>query len=355
MIRGVQKPCTPLNLLYDFSKGFGNVLMAKFIVRRLGLSLIILFFVTFMVYLLEYSLPTSYVEKTALELSQRPGSQKSAQQWIDELNAQYGMDKGVVKGYATWLSNSLKGNFGDSWSQTMPVTELFKKCIWYSFFMGLICFFLEIIISIPLGVLAARKQYSMTDYTVTVISLIGISMPTFFMATVFKLIFSVKLGWFELIGMQGRNYTTLSSFGQFMDLANHLVLPIMTLTVVSIGSLMRFTRTNMLEVLNADYVRTARAKGLPEKKVISHHAFRNTMIPLVTMLGGSLPGLFGGALITETLFGIRGIGYYSYHAMTQGDIPFTMFYLAFSAVLVLVGNLISDILYAVVDPRVRVN
>lgn len=329
--------------------------MAKFIAKRLGLSIIIFFFVTLMIYVLEYNLPTSYVEKTALELSQRPGSQKSAQQWIDELNAQYGMDKGIVKGYFTWLGNSARGNFGDSWSQTMPVTELFKKCIGYSFILGLICFILEMIIAIPLGVLAARKQYSMTDYTVTVISLIGISMPTFFMATVFKLIFSVKLGWFELVGMQGRDFATLDKMGQIMDLGKHLVLPILTLTVVSVGGLMRYTRTNMLEVLNADFVRTARAKGLPESKVISHHAFRNTLIPLVTMLGGSLPGLFSGALITETLFGIRGIGYYSYYAMTAGDIPFTMFYLSFLAILTLLGNLISDILYAVVDPRVRVN
>lgn len=329
--------------------------MAKFIARRLGLCLIIFFFATLIVYILEYSLPTSYVEKTALELSSRPGSTKSAEQWIQELNAAYGMDKGIIQGYFTWLSNAAKGNFGDSWSQTMPVTELFKKCIWYSFVMGLIAWFLQIIISIPLGVTAARKQYSITDYTVTVVSLIGISMPTFFVATVLKLIFSVKLGWFELIGMQGRNYAILDDAGKFWDLAAHLVLPIMTLTIISVGGLMRYTRTNMLEVLNADYVRTARAKGLPESKVISHHAFRNTLIPLVTMLGGSLPGLFGGALITETLFGIRGIGYYSYHAMILGDIPFTMFYLAFISILTLLGNLITDILYAVVDPRVRVN
>ncbi len=329
--------------------------MIKFIAKRLGFSVVIFFFVTFIIYVLECSLPTSYVEKTAMELAVRPGNTKSAQQWIDELNAQYGMDQGIVKGYFVWLGNSAKGNFGDSWSQTVPVTELFKRCIWYSFGMGLVAFILEIVIAIPLGVLAARKQYSMADYSVTVISLIGISMPTFFVATVFKLIFSVKLGWFELVGMQGRDYAILSDFGKFVDLCSHLVLPILTLTVVSVGSLMRYTRTNMLEVLNADYIRTARAKGLPEKKVISHHAFRNTLIPLVTTLGGSLPGLFSGALITETLFGIRGIGFYSYYAMIGGDIPFTMFYLAFISILTLLGNLIADILYAVVDPRVRVN
>ena len=117
---------------------------------------------------------------------------------------------------------------------------------------------------------------------------------------------------------------------------------------------MRYTRTNMLEVLNADYIRTARAKGLSERKVIYHHAFRNTLIPLVTIIGGSLPGLFSGALITETLFGIPGIGLTSYNAMVGGDIPFSMFYLTFLAILTLLGNLISDVLYAVVDPRVRI-
>ena len=184
--------------------------------------------------------------------------------------------------------------------------------------------------------------------------MIGISLPTFFFATLLKLLFSVKLGWFDLYGLVGRNYAQLDSWGQFLDKANHLVLPIITLVIVSVGYLMRYTRTNMLEVLNADYIRTARAKGLSEKKVIYHHAFRNTLIPLVTVVGGSLPGLFSGALITETLFAIPGIGYTSYQAMVAGDIPFSMFYMTFLAVLTLAGNLISDILYAVVDPRVRI-
>lgn len=118
---------------------------------------------------------------------------------------------------------------------------------------------------------------------------------------------------------------------------------------------MRYTRTNMLEVLNSDYIRTARAKGLSEKRVINYHAFRNTLIPIVTIIGGTLPGLFSGAMITETLFQIEGIGYTSYQAMTTGDIPFSMFYLVFQAMLILLGNLIADILYAVVDPRVRIN
>ena len=169
-----------------------------------------------------------------------------------------------------------------------------------------------------------------------------------------KLLFSVRLGWFDLGGLVGRNYEQLSAAGQIADKAHHLVLPIVTLVVINIGSLMRYTRTNMLEVLNADYIRTARAKGLSERKVIYHHAFRNTLIPIVTIVGGSLPGLFAGALITETLFSLPGIGYVSYQSMVSGDIPFSMFYLVFLAVLTLLGNLIADILYAVVDPRVRI-
>ena len=329
--------------------------MLKFTVKRLLYSVLILFFVMFLIYALIYSMPNGYVETKARELASRPGTGKSAAESLADLNAQYGMDKGVVMGYFTWLKSAVTGNFGDSWAWTVPVLTQFQNTIWYSFALGLISFILQILIAIPLGISAARKQYSLTDYSSTVISMVCISMPTFFLATILKLIFAVKLGWLDITGMQSRDYHTLSEFGKFLDVAKHFIMPAITLTVVSIGSLMRYTRTNMLEVLNSDYIRTARAKGVPEKKVINHHAFRNTLIPLVTTLGGSLPGLFSGALITETLFGIRGIGYASYNSMVQGDIPFTMFYLAFIAILTLLGNLISDILYAVVDPRVRLS
>jgi peptide/nickel transport system permease protein len=146
----------------------------------------------------------------------------------------------------------------------------------------------------------------------------------------------------------------MDNLHQFLDKIKHFILPIATLTLISIGSMMRFTRTNMLEVLNSDYIRTARAKGLSEYAVIYKHAFRNTLIPLITIIGGSIPNLFAGALITETLFKIEGIGYASYNSMVAGDIPFTMFYLTFLAILTLLGNLIADILYAVADPRVRI-
>lgn len=329
--------------------------MAKYTVKRLLYSALILFFVMFLIYVLMYNMPMGYIETKARELASRPGASKSYSEWLADLNAQYGMDKGIVQGYFTWLKSAVRGEWGESWSWTVPVTQKFHDTVWYSFALGLVSFILEILIAIPLGIAAARKQYSFTDYFTTVVSMICISMPTVFLATILKYVFSVKLGWFELTGMQGRNYQYLSDFGKFLDVAKHFVLPAITITIISIGGLMRYTRTNMLEVLNADYIRTARAKGVPEKAVINKHAFRNTLIPLITTLGGSLPSLFSGALITETLFGIRGIGYASYYSMTQADIPFTMFYLAFISILTLLGNLISDLLYAVVDPRVRLS
>ena len=328
--------------------------MKKFIIKRLLISVVLLFFVSLIIYTIMRCMPTSYVEQQAMALATRPGS-KSYSEWVAQLNAQYGLDSGVIQGYFKWASRAIRLDFGDSWYWNQPVLAKFSSVIWYSFSLGLITFVLQIIIAIPAGIAAARKQYSMTDYAVTVIALIGISLPSFFFATILKYVFSVKLGWLDLYGIVGRDYQNLSSFGKILDMAKHLILPVITLTVVSVGGLMRYTRTNMLEVLNSDYIRTARAKGLSEKKVINHHAFRNTLIPIVTLLGGSLPGLFSGAMITETLFQIPGIGYTSYQCVIQGDIPFVMFYMVFLAVLILLGNLIADILYAVVDPRVRVN
>ena len=328
--------------------------MKKFIIRRLLISVVLLLFVSMIIYTIMRLMPTSYVETQAMTLAQRPGS-KSFQEWVDQLNAQYGLDTGIVQGYFRWLSKAIRLDFGDSWYFNQPVLQKFSSVIWYSFGLGLAAFIIEILIAIPAGIVAARKQYSIADYAITVIALIGISLPSFFFATILKYVFSIRFGWVDLYGIVSRMHETMSDAGKVLDMVKHMVLPTLTLVVVSIGSLMRYTRANMLEVLNSDYIRTARAKGLPENKVINHHAFRNTLIPIVTLLGGSLPGLFGGAMITETLYQIPGIGYTFYQCVTQGDIPFVMFYMVFMAVLILLGNLIADITYALVDPRVRVN
>lgn len=326
--------------------------MRNYIIKRILISMMILVFVTLVIYGLVRAMPGSYVETMAIQLSSAPGA-KPYEEWLAQLEAAYGLDKPFLIGWASWLKEFFTGNFGDSWKFTIPVVEKFKQVIGVSFVMGVLQLVLELIIAVPLGIIAATKQYSRLDYGISASALVGISLPTFFFASVLKLIFAVELGWFDTHGLVGRSFMSLSPIGQVGDMAMHLVLPMATLVIISIGGLMRFTRTNMLEVMNADYVRTARAKGLSEKEVVYHHAFRNTLVPLVTMVGGSLPSLFSGALITETLFSIPGIGFTSYQAMVAGDIPFTMFYLTFMAILTLVGNLIADILYAVVDPRVR--
>ena len=329
--------------------------MRNFILRRLLLGAFITIFGAMVVYTVIRSLPTSYVETIARQRATNPLSTKTYQEWLDQLNAVYRLDVGIIPGFVGWLGNAVRGDFGDSWHYGIPVTQKFGQVIWYSLIINIITFFVEILISIPLGNLAARKQYSKTDYAITVFALMGISLPTFFLATILKYVFSIKLGWFDLYGLTGRFYSSMTPFQQVLDIGYHMVLPIVTLMMLSVGGLMRYTRTNMLEVLNSDYIRTARAKGLPEKVVINKHAFRNTLIPLVSYMSYLIPSMFGGALITETLFQIPGIGYVSFAAITRGDIPFAMFYTTFLILLTQVSLIIADIMYAVVDPRVRAN
>jgi peptide/nickel transport system permease protein len=329
--------------------------MFKYLIKRILTGILIVFCGAFIVYAVIRCLPTSYVETVARQRASAPTSTKTYQEWLTQLQSVYGLDVGTIKGYFIWIANVIKGDFGDSWLYGIPVIQKFKDVIGYSIVLNIISLVVEVVISIPLGILAARKQYSKTDYAVTIFALLGISLPSFFTATLLKFAFSVKLGWFDTAGIVGRNYNNLDAFGKFLDMGNHLVLPIITLILVSIGGLMRYTRTNMLEVLNADYIRTARAKGLSERKVINSHAFRNTLIPLVTYMSYLLPTMFGGSMIIEQIFQIPGIGYTSYQATLQGDIPFAMFYLTFMLILTQVSLIVADLMYAAVDPRVRLS
>ena len=328
--------------------------MSKFVIRRVFLAIIIIVFGAFIVYSVIRSLPSSYVENIARQRATMPNS-KSYTEWLAQLNKLFRLDTDVFTGFTGWLTDAVRGHFGDSWLYNVPVTAKFADVIWYSVALNITTFFLQMIIAIPLGITAARKQYSRTDYAITFFALMGISLPSFFLSTLLKYTFAINLNWFDLYGIVGRNYEQLSTWGKLLDMAHHLVLPVLTLTMLSVGGMMRFTRTNMLEVLSADYIRTARAKGLSEKTVIYKHAFRNTMIPLVSYMSYLLPSMFAGSLITETLYQIPGIGYIAYDAMKAGDIPFTMFYSVFSIVLTQVSLMIADIMYAVADPRVRIN
>ena len=258
----------------------------------------------------------------------------------------------VLGGYFSWLWNMLRGNFGRSFTYEKAVTSVIADHMWISFIISFIALIFEFIIAIPLGITSATHQYSARDYTVTVITMVGISFPSFFFSALLVKLFSSTLGWFPTTGLVSGG-SSATGFARFADMAWHLTLPMVVMVVLSIGSLMRYTRTNMLEVLNSDYIRTARAKGLSEKRVVYVHAFRNTLIPLMTMMAGILPSLFGGAMITEEVFAIDGIGRIAYKSLTQGDLPLIMGYNMFLAVLTVIGTLFSDIMYAVVDPRVK--
>jgi peptide/nickel transport system permease protein len=237
------------------------------------------------------------------------------------------------------MLNLLKGDLGKSEIRKVDVWSEFIQRLPNTLVLAFTSLLIGATVSIPLGIFASRHAGSIADNAVTVFSLIGMSMPIFWLGLLLLLLFSYRLGWLPA----GGNREGVRS----------IILPAICGSLGMIANTARQTRSNMLEVLHADFLRTARAKGVPEKKVINYHAFRNTLIPLVTIVGGSLPGLFSGALFTETMFSLPGIGYTSYNAMIGGDIPFSMFYRAFLAILTLIGNLISDILYAVVDPRVR--
>lgn len=261
---------------------------------------------------------------------------------------------GIVKGYFGWLGNALKGDLGVSFKYSAPVSEVIGESMWVSFLIALIAYILVYLIAIPLGIKSAVNQYSALDYSITTFTMIGISLPSFFLATVLIKIFAVDLGWFPQQGLESA-MSMATGIQRLLDQIYHCILPMLTLVVLSIGGTMRYTRTNTLEVLNADYIRTARAKGLSEKSVIYKHVFRNTMIPLVTMMAGVLPSLFGGAMILEQVFALPGIGQKAYAALTVGDIPFIMGYEMFLAILAVIGTLFSDIAYVLVDPRIKLD
>jgi ABC-type dipeptide/oligopeptide/nickel transport system permease component len=286
-----------------------------------------------------YNMPSGFIEQKARELASRPGAGKSFSEWLEDLNAQYGMNKGPVMGYLTWLSNAVRGNWGESWAWTLPVTQEFHNTIWFSFALGLVTFILEIIIAVPLGITAAKKQYSFTDYFTTVVSMICISMPTFFVATVLKYIFSVKLGWVHAWSPTQQN----------------LVLPVIALAMYPAAYITRLTKTSMLDVMGQDYVRTARAKGVAQWKVLFVHTLRNALIPVVTYLGPMIAGVLTGSLVVEQIFTIGGLGAEFVQSITNRDYPMIMGVTIFLAVFMVTMNLLTDIVYKLIDPRINLD
>ena len=325
--------------------------MLKYCIKRLLLALLILVGVSLIIWTLVWFMPVSFIDKQASIMAGNTGN-------VEEIKAQLtrdlGMDGTMLEGYWKWLTNFLKGDLGRSFSAGRPpVADIIFENMGVSFALSFVALILELIIAIPLGVKCACNQYGKLDYTATVLTMIGISFPTFFLGSIVIKYFALDLKWFPAFGLNGSLPEDVSWWARMGDTLWHLVLPMFVLVILNIGSWMRYTRTNTLEVLNADYIRTARAKGLSEHSVVYKHVFRNTLIPLVTVMAGTLPSLFGGAMITETVFQIEGIGKKAYDLLNEGDIPFIMGYNMFIATLTVIGILLTDIMYAVVDPRVK--
>jgi peptide/nickel transport system permease protein len=219
--------------------------------------------------------------------------------------------------------------------------------------MNVISLLLTLLISIPVGIVSAVKRGSFLDRALTVLVFLGFAMPSFWLALLLMLYFGIDLGWLPLSGLTSMDYAQLSPLGKAWDIAKHLALPILVGLVGSIAGTSRFLRSSMLEVLRQDYMTTARAKGLPATQVIGRHALRNALLPVITMLGLSVPGLIGGSVIIETIFALPGLGQLFYAAVMARDYPLIMGNLVLGAVLTLLGNMLADLGYSLADPRIR--
>lgn len=272
----------------------------------------------------------------------------------ERLNALYGLDRPLWEQYLDWLSRILRLDFGTSLSSdARPVLEKILERAPLTIGMNVISLFLTLIISLPIGIVSAMKRGSFLDKSLTVLVFIGFAMPSFWLALLLMLYFGIDLGILPMSGLTSLDFAQLSWTGKCLDIARHLMLPILVGLVGSIAGTSRFLRSSMLEVLQQDYIATARAKGLPERLVICRHALRNALLPVITLLGLSIPGLIGGSVIIESIFALPGLGQLFYSAVMARDYPLIMGNLVLGAVLTLLGNMLADAGYALADPRIR--
>lgn len=254
--------------------------------------------------------------------------------------------------YIKWMGKILKGDMGTSIRYNEPVVDIIKRRISNTFLLSIVTLILTTLIALPLGIASAIKPYSFKDKVLTILALIGISIPGFFIALVIIKIFAINLGWFPISGLSTVG-EKLTGFNKFIDVVRHMILPVISMTVLEVASLMRYTRSSMLDVFNQNYIRTARAKGLNEKIIIYKHAFRNALIPIVTLLSMSLGYIVAGTILIETIFVWPGMGTLFYQAIANRDYPLVMGCAMILSSCILLANLISDIVYCIVDPRIR--
>jgi peptide/nickel transport system permease protein len=279
---------------------------------------------------------------------------KSSAEMRERLRTLYELDKPLHVQYISWLKKISRGDLGVSFSSDhRPVADKILERLPVTIAINLLSLMIIIAVAVPLGVLSAVRQGSFFDKATTVFVFIGFAVPTFWLALLLMIFFGIHLGWLPISGLRSLNYEYLGAWDRLMDLAKHLILPVFVSAFGGLAGLSRYMRANMLEVIRQDYIMTARAKGLSERQVIYKHALRNALLPAITILGLSIPGLIGGSVIFETIFAIPGMGQLFYMSVMARDYPTVMGILLIGAVLTLAGNLIADVSYAAADPRIR--
>jgi len=272
----------------------------------------------------------------------------------ERLEKYYNLDKPIIVQYLLWLKRVVRLDFGESFStDRRPVWQKIKERIPITLTINILSMLLILLIAIPIGVTSATRQYSLYDKITTVVVFVGFAMPGFWLALLLMMLFGVQLQWLPISGIKSLNYENLSFFGKILDMGKHLVLPVFVSAFGGLAGISRYMRSSMLEVIRQDYITTARAKGLPENKVIYRHALRNALLPIITILGLSVPGLIGGSVIFEQIFSIPGMGRLFWLSVMQRDYPLIMGLLTIGAFLTLLGNMLADFCYALVDPRIR--
>jgi len=274
---------------------------------------------------------------------------------IKRIRAHYGLDQPWYVQYAKWLRNMLMLDFGRSFApDNRPVIDKIWERIPITLLINVITMALIMAVAIPIGVMSAVKQDSLFDKGATVFVFLGFAIPTFWLALLLMILVGVKLDWLPISGFRSLYYSGFSFWERILDVAKHLILPVFVSAFGGLAGMSRYMRSNMLEVVRQDYITTARAKGLDERQVIYKHALRNALLPVITILGLSVPGLIGGSVIFETIFAIPGMGQLFYQSVMMRDYPTIMGILVIGAVLTLLGNLLADLSYSLADPRIRV-
>ncbi|HAR95457.1 MAG TPA: diguanylate cyclase [Deltaproteobacteria bacterium] len=291
-------------------------------------------------------------EPGALGIEMNPKVTKEVR---DRIRSIYGLDQPLHVQYLTWLKRTAKLDFGRSFSSDgRPVIDKIKERLPITISIDLLSMILILIIGIPIGVYSARYKDSLLDKGLTAFVFATYAIPLFWLALLFMLLFGVHLDLLPISGLKSFNYEELTFFQKALDLGHHLVLPIFLSALGGLAGISRYMKSSLLEVLRQDYITTAYAKGLPEKLILRRHAMRNALLPVITILGLSVPGLIGGSVIFESIFAIPGMGQLFYMSVMSRDYPTIMGILVIGAFLTLFGNLLADICYAVADPRIRI-